>query len=581
MAKFDFKKLRDSIDWSVRQLKVPRDNRLKFIKEYVGMNYAQSGSDKKNPTNFLELAITIYTRQLMARAPRVMVTAKNVALKPFAKDMEIAINQIPDEIGLGKTLQRAVMEAMFSFAIAKVGICQTGRIVLGHDPGQLFVDLVSIDDYFCDMSAKSRDRMQYEGNEYWMDIEDARAMYKGPSVDLQPDEHTTVSPDGDTKADSVTVGDGADVYSPRILMRDVWLPGVKKVITYAVSTNLLVAEVEWDGPENGPYYTLGFSEVPGNLLPLPPVALWYDMHELGNSIFRKLGRQADAKKTVVAFAGGNDESVNSLKAARDGDGITFTGARPENITVGGIDAPTLAFYLQLRDLFNYFAGNLDSLGGLSPVSDTVGQEKMMSEAANARLAAMSDSVMEFVRGIMKAIAWYEWTNPYAERTIVKELKGTDIAVTKKWSPETMAGDFLDYNFDIDVYSMQDDSPANRLQKLGAALERFVFPIIGQIEAQGGQFNTKVMLETISELSDLPELADMVVFQEPSEAGQQPIQGSPQARHERSLPSQTKRTYERVSRPGATRSGKDDVMSRLLMGGNVQAGEGSAMGRLVG
>jgi len=580
MPTFDFKKLRDSIDWSVRQLSEPRANRLKFIKEYVGMNYAQNGSDRKNPTNFLELAITIYTRQLMARTPRVMVTASNAALKPYAKDMEIAINQIPDEIKLGKTLQRAIMEAMFSFGVVKVGICATGRQVLGHDPGQLFVDLVSLDDYFCDMSAKSRDKMQYEGNEYWMDIEDARAMYTGPDSDLQPDEHTTVGADGETKSDSITVGDGADVYSPRILMRDVWLPGVKKVVTYAVSTNRLVSEVDWNGPENGPYYTLGFSDVPGNLLPLPPVALWYDMHELGNSIFRKLGRQADAKKTVVAFAGGNDESVNNLKAARDGDGITFTGARPENITVGGIDSPTLAFYLQLRDLFNYFAGNLDSLGGLSPVSDTLGQEKMMSEAANARLRAMSDNVMDFVRNIMKAIAWYEWTNPYAERKIMKPLKGTDIAISKKWSPETMEGDFLDYNFDIDVYSMQDDSPGNRLQKLGTALERFVFPILGQIEAQGGQFNTKVMIEKISELSDLPELADMILYQEPS-ANDRPVVGDPRARHERSMPTQTKRTYERVSRPGATRSGKDDVMSRLLMGGNVQAGEGSAMGRMVG
>lgn len=580
MAKFNFQRLRDSIDWSIRQLETPRENRIKFIREYVGKNYSQNGADKKNPTNFLELAVTIYTRQLVARAPHVMITAKNSSLKPYAKNMEIAINQIPDEIKLGKTLQRAVMEAMFSFAVCKVGICPTGKSVLGVDPGTLFVDLVSIDDYFCDMSAKSRDRMQYEGNDYWLDMDDAIAMYDGPASDLAPDEHTTIGSDGSEKADAISIGESADVYSNRLLMRDVWLPGIHKLITYAVNSHVLVREVDFNGPEEGPYHVLGFSDVPGNLLPLPPVALWYDMHELGNNIFRKLGRQADAKKTVVAFAGGNDESVQNLRAASDGDGISYTGQRPENITVGGIDSPTLAFYLQVRDLFNYFAGNLDSLGGLSTSSDTVGQEKMMNEAASSRLKAMGDNVMDFVRGIMKAVAWYEWTNPLAERSIVKPLKGTDIAIYKKWSRETMKGDFLDYNFDIDVYSMQDDSPSARLAKLGAALERFVFPVLGQIEAAGGQFDVKRMLEAVGELSNLPEFAEMVRFDEPSP--QQPVMGgSPQARHERSMPAQTKRTYERVSRPGATRSGKDDVMSRLLMGGNVQAGEGSATGRMVG
>ncbi len=44
-----------------------------------------------------------------------------------------------------------------------------------------------------------------------------------------------------------------------------------------------------------------------------------------------------------------------------------------------------------------------------------------------------------------------------------------------------------------------------------------------------------------------------------------------------MPNNTTRTYERVNKPGATRSGKDDVMSRLLMGGNVQQAEGAALG----
>ena len=569
----NFEDLRTAVDWSIKQLATPRKKRVEAIQMLVGNHYSDGGTDKVVPTNFLELATMIYTQQLAANAPRALFTAKVSRLKPFAYATEIALNQLPDEIGLGSTLRRAVVEALFSFGVVKVGMASSGVSILGHDIGQPFADLVSIDNYFCDMSSKTRAGIQFEGDDYWLPLEDVKAIWPDLAGEVEADEHTVTGDQGEERAEGISTDEGAELYKKQVWLRDVWLPRTNKLVTYGVKSLKVFNIIDWDGPEGGPYKLLGFEDVPGNLMPLPPVALWRDLHKLGNNLFRKLGRQADAKKTVAAFAGGNDDDVESLKKAADGEGIKYSGQKPESITVGGIDAPTLAFFLQIKDLFSYLAGNLDTMGGLSPMTDTIGQDKMLSEAASARIEYMRSRTLDFSREIFKALAWYEWTDPVRERDVEKPVEGTDISIRTRWTPETREGNWLDYNFDIDAYSMQSDSPALKLQKIGQAIERYIIPLMPMLEQQGGQIDLKELTSIISRLGNVPELNDIVRFGEPIAA--QPEQGSSQPSR---MPANTTRTNVRVNRPGATRAGKDDVMSRILMGANAQPAEAAAIGR---
>lgn len=569
----DFKRLRSAVEWSVRQLEGPRAQRVHTVRQYVGSHYGKDGSDKHVPTNMIELAITIYLRQLAARAPQVMVSTGVDELKPFAANMALAINQLPDELGLAKTFRRLTLEAMVGLGVAKVGLCESEHHVDGHDAGQPFVDVVSLDDYFVDMSAKTRGAIQYEGNDYWLDLDTARGMVDGHGG-LEPDDHTVHGDQGEPRAEGVSADEGADMFRDKVWLRDVWIPRTRQVLTYGVKSHRILRVVDWDGPEHGPYYPLEYNDVPGNLLPLPPASLWLDIHELANVLFRKLGLQASAKKTVAAFQGGNDEDVERLKKAKDGEGIRYSGQPPAQITVGGIDAPTLAFFLQARDLFSYFAGNLDSMGGLSPVSDTGVQDRLVSEAAGARMDAMKSITTEFAKDIFKALAWYEWTDPVRERVIQKSVEGTDIVLERVWSEETREGDFLDFNLDIDPYSMEDDTPASRLQKIGQVWERFIIPAMPMIQAQGGSVDVRKLMEVLSKLANVDELRELIVFGEPIPGDpQQGGSGAPSFK-----PANTTRTYERVNRPGATRSGKDDAMSRILMGAGVQQSEAAAVGR---
>jgi len=571
--------LQKAVESSVRELATPRKKRVEAIRQYTGSHYSDGGSEKRVPVNFLELAVTIYARQLAARAPRVMITAKDPALRPYAASMELAVNMVPDEIGLADTLRKAVVEAMFSFAIIKVGVCRKDSSAYGVESGETFADLVSLDDYFCDMSAKSRATMQFEGNDYWASLEDVRAMYDGDSEEIQPDKYTIIGEQGETRAESVSKSEIFETYEDKVWLRDVWLVKERKMLTYAVKSQKQIRIVDWKGPKCGPYHVLGFNDVPGNVLPLPPVALWRDLHELGNNLFRKLGRQADAKKTVAAFQAGDTESIDALKNASDGDGIRYNGQMPEAITVGGIDNASLAFFLQVKDLASYFGGNLDALGGLAAQSDTVGQDRLLTEAASSRVKNMAERTIEFAESVFYAIAFYEWTDPTSNRSITKTVPGTDISVPTVWNNSKKKGKFEDYNFEIDVYSMQDDSPGTRLQKLGTALERFVFPIMPVLEASGGQIDVNALVSTVAKLGNIPELTDIVKFSVPKEPEMMPGGANNAPRAEApGMPNNTTRTYVRQSRPGATKSGKDDVLSRILMGGGVQQSEAARLGR---
>lgn len=565
----ELERLHESIEQSVAQLEKPRAERVAAVASFCGSHYVRDGACPATPVNLIELAVTIYVRHLASGSPRCLVTTGVPSLRPFAADMEAALNQIPGEIGLLATLRRAVLEAIFSIGIVKVGICEAGP---GAGPGdEPFVSIVQLDDYFCDMSARSWDEVQYEGNEYWMDTEQIKGLY---GVSLDEDEYQGDSPNGQPQARSLTVHEGVDPIHGRVLLRDVYLAREGRLVTYAVSSMRTLRDVPWDGPDGSPYVKLWFSDVPGNLMPMPPVAVWKDLHELENALFRKLARQAEAKKTVAAFSGGNDEDIARLRSSRDGEGFRYNGPRPEQITIGGLDQSNLAFAIQVRDLHSVIAGNLDSLGGLSPQAGTATQERLISDSSSVRIRAMGDAVAAFAGQIFRRLAWYMWTDPVRERTIVKR-SGT-LSVTKAWTPETRDGDFLDYNFDIDVFSMQEDSPSARMEKFMLIYERVILPAMPQLEAQGARIDMRAVFDYVGRNANLPELSDFVTFPDAPLGGREPAGGSPRPQYVSTKAPVTRRVYERVNRPAATRQGRDQALMQALLGGGQQPAELAAL-----
>ena len=96
--------------------------------------------------------------------------------------------------------------------------------------------------------------------------------------------------------------------------------------------------------------------------------------------------------------------------------------------MGGINTNSLAYAIQLDRILSRNAGNLDLLGGLSPQSDTVGQDELLASNASKRIADMQDRVTEFTTRIVKDLAWYLWNDPLIDLPLVKRLDGSDLEI---------------------------------------------------------------------------------------------------------------------------------------------------------
>lgn len=569
-AKEKFSRLEKSIEWSEKQLAFPRKKRIEAIQMFVGYHAFEDGYPAREYVNSLALAVQIYVRLLAAKSPRVLMSHPDQQYMPTAANFELALNKIPDEINLDLTLRRLVMEALFSMGIAHVGLNTVGT-ALGHSYGQSFVDVITIDDYFYDVSAKSWETIDYEGHKYWMDYDEIKESKLGDELGgVDADEYTNLGINGEKRAESIANNSTPESYKKKIQLQDVWLLSEKLLITSAVKSRKILKTIEWDKPKCGPYYKLRYSDVPGNLSPLPPVSLWRDLHELENNCFRKLADGAEAQKTVLGFQGGNDESIEDFKKAKDGDGIKFNGPAAERLEAGGANQSTMAFTMQVRDLFSYFAGNLDSVGGLGLAAQTVGQEKLLGDAAGAQLRDMADLTIKFIKDIFKALAYYEWTDPVKRRMLQKPIPGLDASIPVEFSKESKVGEFDAYDLDIDIYSLQDDSPQTRLQKLGLIMQSYILPLAPQIQQNGGTIDIEKIIKTVAKYANMPEISEIVKFADDSMAQQQPQGGEMQS----GMSANTTRTYERVGRPGMTREGASRNMQQMLLGSNPGGDHGT-------
>jgi len=554
-----FLSLTDSIDWSEKQLLFPREKRVSAVQEMCGYHYMEGGANHIVPVNMDKLAVDIYVRQLAARAPRVLITTVDPKMRPVAANLELALNLIPDQIKLADTLRRVVTEALFAFGIVKIGLHSAGDLI-GRSAGETFVDVVTLDDYFLDMTAKHIDTIQYEGNDYWLTFEEIMESDLFPKklkADLQHDDDTDMGEHGETKAGSISRSGTATSYKKRVWLRDVWIPGDGVVITYAVKEKRLLRDTDWEGAECGPYVKLGFSDVPGNLLPLPPMAVWRDLHDLSNALFRKMAKQADGQKSALGFGGSNDESAQNFQGAKDGEGVHYTGPKPERLEAGGVSPNTLAFYLQCKELFSYFGGNIDALGGLAPMTETVGQDKLLTESAGAQMRAMAGSTIDFVKEIFKQLAFYEWNDPVSERMLDKPIPGTDMTIPVRWNADSKQGDFDSLNLDIDVYSLQDDSPSQKLQRLGFIMQTYIAPLLPEIQRQGGQVDAAAIIRMVAKYADFPELSEIVTFID--QAAAPPQGGAPPSRSASGPP------QRQQSGPPSRSGGSSDLLNQLLQG----------------
>jgi hypothetical protein len=572
----DFKALVECTEASFQRLQQFRMERASSLREFVGKHYSWQGAQKDVPVNHLEQGIAIYTRSLAAKNPDILITSPVPELKPTAKLFQTALGELlrRPAVDFERALRRLIIDALFTMGVAKIGMTTDDDSDFNTDdaddeiktPPTPFFDVVDFDDWVHDSSARRWEDCRFMGHRFRMPLSKAReiesfsreARSKLTDSDKLNRPYEMASSLSYPEANSFS---GKEL-EPSVDLWCIFLPRERLEVIFQCDPKPAAALLvkKWDGPEEGPYERLCFTEVPNNVMPLSPVQNWRALHDLSNSIFRKMDRQARAYKAVTLYQDGASKDAERLRDASDGDMIKTQDPNRINRTEsGGVNANLLGFWSQVKQVTSLFQGNMEALGGLSPQSPTLGQDRLLNQNASARLSDMGQSVENCVQRIVKRLGEYLFYDPLIELPLTYENPHLGISIPVKWTPEERRGEFLDYNFTLVPYSMQPQSPQQRLQTIMQIL-----PIYAQM---GVQFNVPRLTELIAQYAQIQDLDSIVL---PGSYVPQQMQGQPPQKMKMNV----ERSYRRISQPANPPPSPADQMTQGLMqqqpGANVQA-----------
>ena len=564
-----------------------RTKRNELLQLYLSNHYGSGATKTEQPLNLLALAAGIYSRALFARSPQVTVRTAQSAWKARGVNLELALNQLLPRILFKQEMNTVVLNSLFGCGLMKVGIAGEGDVEVEGETytmGQPYAMSVDPDDWVHDTCARAWHELGFCGSRSRMPLGFAKE-YEGfdkkTREELTPTHKGRPSyADGDQQDRAEWLGRSdyggeEDEYEDLVEVWDFWLPHEKLVVTLPVrGGDTPLAVVEWKGPPEGPYHMLGLLDNPAGIMPISPLGDLKDLHVSENSLLRKLLRQATREKEIGLVPGGSKDDALRMTRSADGEFIRqdVPGAI-QKMRLGGPDQATLMFSLQLKDLFSWKAGNLDTQGGLSPQAGTLGQEKLLAEATSAQTAEWQDRVGTFVKRVIRGLGYWLWTDPISETRLTKRFPGTDVEIETLWTPDQRQGEYENYEVDIEPYSMRDQSPVEKLRGLTEFIQNFALPMAPMMQASGVGLNIEAMFKTFAKLGRLPELLDMLTFQAAAE--QQPMGGpqGPPSMPEPGKPPVTRRIEERISTPGSTRRGSDALMGQMLANmGGIQPAE---------
>lgn len=500
--------------------------RLNYLQEYVGPYYrlgdpTGTAQAMHQPMNSIYSLVAILVPNVITETFLSMVTTPIIDQRWFARLLEERLNLLFAEIQLAETMRQVVTDAMFTAGIVKIG--RSGPVPYSgaadfedwrHDPGELFVDPVSLDDYVLDPNAKVRQAASLEGNHYLMAQEDAlNSELNTALVDrLKPSHYEASQPEGarglSRDRSGPTYADGE--FVPHLDLIDVYIPRDNAVRTIPGNPDETIdylGDVEWEGPEGGPYDMLGFHYPPDNAIPVCPISVIYDLHMLNNELARKIKRQAEREKNIALFNAVQSADAEAVRTASDGH---LLGVKDVNfikeLKMGGVDPKSYEAVKFFEEKQNQVAGNPNLMGGLEAESGTLGQEQMLFAQGAVRINDARAQVAKLGKRIAKKLAWYVWidTHPAAARELPLRIPGGQ-ELSVRWSETLREGNFLDYTFNIDIFSLRPDSPEQQYQRTMELVKDVAIPLAPHAAAQGVYLDVGELVKDLAAKRNLPEV----------------------------------------------------------------------------
>ena len=478
------KKVQEVTKQGFERLKQYRKARAMFIKSYVGDYYnKQYGLTGQQPINLIFAAIRSLVPNIVMQSGVNDVVTNFMEHKVYAELLGLGLNSLQAHLKMKKILRGWIVDAIFGMGIIDTGISTSDHLInfgdINVDPGQIYSELVSIDDFTFDPICTTRETAAFMGRrisvprQILLDDDDTDhdlVMRLPRSSDnlLSSDRTSKLTQERIRSIEMQELQDTVSVVK-------LWIPEANAAILipdpYQTMFDSYIKITDYYGPKTGSYTFLSLTQpVPDNPIPIAPVSIWYDLHDIANRIFVKAADQAEAQKNIVFYHPDNTDEMeeartsknNSVIASQNPDmfrSVSFGGAAPEN-----------EFMIKnLQNWFNYIAGNPDQMAG----AQAPGQKQSKQSATlSSILQSNAGTVVEDYRDIIydgageisSKQAWYMHYDPLIEVPLIKR-KDSGEKVQVWLTPEQKCGDFLEYAFRIVQRSMSRLDPQTRTKRI--------------------------------------------------------------------------------------------------------------------
>ena len=499
-----------------------RRARAMFVKKYTGQYYmAKAGLTGDQPINMLFKTLSAFIPSLVTNNPINEVSSKFLVHKPYCEMMGLALDQIDKDLRLKDVLRGWIASAFFAFGIIKVSLASAECMIQYGDqlidPGQVYAELVDLDDFVFDPICNSLQKASFLGSrtrvprQILLDTEgyDHDMVMKLPTSKFGESSRVdSITKKSTAESEVYTLQDYVDVVES-------WVPEAQAMVSTPDPRQIILPKYlrveDYYGPAEGPYTFLTFTPpVQGNPLPIAPIAQIYDLNDVANRTFKRMMNQADREKDVLFYQPASADEAQDGIEANDGDAIAVTDVDGMKVVSwGGASQKNQEMVGQFHSWLNYMAGDPDTIAG----QDSGGGSRETATKASIKQSNAALSIQD-ARGIIsdqtaevnKKLAWYVHYDPLINLPLIKRSTGGEyqqIVLT----PEQRQGDFWNFSFKLRAKSLAPVDPQQRA-RLMTEFATSILPAVTQAAMvsmqMGVPFNIQRCLTQLAEAQGLTQ-----------------------------------------------------------------------------
>ena len=513
-----------------------RKARASHMRSYVGKYMAETqGLTGEEPINLVFLAIRSLVPNVVQKEGVNKILTPVLAQRDYAEKLGLTLDELQRKLHRADQLQVATVDMCFGLTVAKTSIAASGQFFtvapdVNVDPGQIYTELISLDDMTGDPCCTRWNRAAFIGHR--IRIERNKLLEAdGFNKDLITRLPRAGMKAGDDQAADLSKDDNKSLamfdLQDYVNIVELWVPEAEAICYIpdpeeAAAEDFLKIE-DYYGPPSGPY-TFGAltPPVPDNPFPIAPVGVWRDLSDMANRLMKKTMEQADRQKNVGVYRPGNVEVAEAIHDAIDGEWVASDD--PQGVEIKSYEGPsteTVQMVGSLYGWFNLVAGNPDLMSGVDVNAKTATGQQMLQQNASVGVGDMRDRVYNFAAELSGKEAWFLHNDDLMFQPgqpgipLIKRLANGQ--ERQEWlTPQDKTGEFDTLGFTIVRRSMSVPDPATRARLVSEFTTRIV-PQAFQaqmVAMQAGQpFNLQKYLTHVAEDMGIIEIIDDI-FNDP-------------------------------------------------------------------